>query len=66
MANEITAERFVIFRQYYDELVRFLTVKLRSRDQALDIAQEAFLRAVKAATQAKLASADGNVITLSE
>ncbi len=44
MANEIAAERFVIFRQYYDELVKFLTVKLRSRDQALDVAQETFLR----------------------
>lgn len=44
MANPIAAERVVLFRQYYDELVKFLTVKLRSRDQAQDVAQETFLR----------------------
>ena len=54
MANEITAERFVIFRQYYDELVRFLTVKLRSRDQALDIAQEAFLHVLTKSPSASI------------
>ncbi|MBX3301088.1 MAG: sigma-70 family RNA polymerase sigma factor [Nitrospira sp.] len=44
MANEIATERFIMFRQYYDELVRHLTLKLRSRDQAQDVAQETFLR----------------------
>jgi len=44
VANQIAAERAVIFQQYYDELVRFLTAKLRSRDQAMDVTQETFLR----------------------
>lgn len=44
MANQLAAERFSLFQEYYDELVRYLTVKLRSRDQALDVAQETFLR----------------------
>jgi RNA polymerase sigma factor (sigma-70 family) len=44
VAHEITAERFSLFREYYDELVRYLTVKLRSRDSAMDVAQETFLR----------------------
>lgn len=42
--DDIATERFVLFQQYYDELVRHLTAKLRSRDQAQDIAQETFLR----------------------
>jgi RNA polymerase sigma-70 factor (ECF subfamily) len=42
--SQITAERFSQFRTYYDELVAYLTVKLRSRDQAQDVAQETFLR----------------------
>ena len=40
----ITADRFLLFRDYYDELVAHLTKKLRSRDQAMDVAQETFLR----------------------
>lgn len=44
MDNQIAAERFSLFREYYDELVGFLTLKLRSRDQAMDVAQETFLR----------------------
>jgi RNA polymerase sigma factor (sigma-70 family) len=44
MAEPITADRFAIFREYYDELVTFLTMKLRSRDQAMDLVQETFLR----------------------
>lgn len=44
MESQIAVERFVLFRQYYDELVRYLTVKLRSRDQAQDVVQETFLR----------------------
>jgi RNA polymerase sigma factor (sigma-70 family) len=39
-----TADRFLLFREYYDELVIHLTRKLRSRDQAMDVAQETFLR----------------------
>lgn len=44
MAELITTERFSLFREYYDELVTHLTMKLRSRDQAMDVAQETFLR----------------------
>jgi RNA polymerase sigma-70 factor (ECF subfamily) len=44
MAELITAERFSLFREYYDELVTYLTMKLRSRDHAMDVAQETFLR----------------------
>ncbi|SLM48876.1 RNA polymerase sigma factor [Nitrospira japonica] len=44
MDNQLAAERFALFREYYDELVRYLTVRLRSRDQAMDVAQETFLR----------------------
>jgi RNA polymerase sigma-70 factor (ECF subfamily) len=44
MAELITAERFSVFREYYDDLVTYLTMKLRSRDQAVDVAQETFLR----------------------
>lgn len=44
MAELINAERFLLFREYYDDLVGYLTAKLRSRDQALDMAQETFLR----------------------
>ena len=42
--TELAAERFAIFREYYDELVTYLTAKLRSHDQAMDVAQETFLR----------------------
>ena len=44
MAEFTTAERFSVFREYYDDLVSYLTMKLRSRDQAMDVAQETFLR----------------------
>lgn len=44
MTELIAAERFAIFREYYDELVTYLTTKLRSREQAMDVAQETFLR----------------------
>jgi RNA polymerase sigma-70 factor (ECF subfamily) len=44
MADLIITERFSLFREYYDELVTYLTMKLRSRDQAMDVAQETFLR----------------------
>jgi RNA polymerase sigma-70 factor (ECF subfamily) len=44
MAELITAEQFSVFREYYDDLVAYLTMKLRSRDQAMDIAQETYLR----------------------
>ena len=44
MDNQLAAERFSLFREYYDELVSYLTLKLRSRDQAMDVAQEAYLR----------------------
>lgn len=44
VANQTVAERFVLFGQYYDELVRHLTVKLQSPDRAQDVAQETFLR----------------------
>lgn len=44
MSELITAERFLLFREYYDELVTYLTMKLRSHDQAMDVAQETFLR----------------------
>ena len=44
MAELITVERFSVFREYYDDLVTYLTMKLRSRDQAMDVAQETFLR----------------------
>lgn len=42
--NSTTADRFLLFRDYYDELVVHLTGKLRSRDQAMDVAQDTFLR----------------------
>lgn len=44
VANQTAAERFVIFGQYYDDLVRHMTVKLQSHDRAQDVAQETFLR----------------------
>jgi RNA polymerase sigma factor (sigma-70 family) len=40
----IATDRFPLFREYYDELVAHLTKKLRSRDHAMDVAQETFLR----------------------
>jgi RNA polymerase sigma factor (sigma-70 family) len=40
----ITTDRFLLFQEYYDELVAHLTKKLRSRDQAMDLAQDTFLR----------------------
>ncbi len=33
-----------LVREHYDELLSFLTVRLRSRDQASDVVQETFLR----------------------
>jgi RNA polymerase sigma factor (sigma-70 family) len=44
MTELIAADRFALFREYYDELVTYLTTKLRSREQAMDVAQETFLR----------------------
>ncbi|MEX5217139.1 MAG: sigma-70 family RNA polymerase sigma factor [Nitrospiraceae bacterium] len=44
MTNFTAAERFSVFGEYYDELVTYLTAKLRSRDQAMDVAQETYLR----------------------
>lgn len=44
MAELINAERFLLFREYYDDLVGYLTAKLWSRDHAMDVAQETFLR----------------------
>ncbi|MDN5941644.1 MAG: sigma-70 family RNA polymerase sigma factor [Nitrospira sp.] len=54
MAHEIPAERFSLFREYYDELVRYLTVKLRSRDSAMDVAQETFLRVLTQGSSAPI------------
>jgi RNA polymerase sigma-70 factor (ECF subfamily) len=45
-----TADRFLLFREYYDELVVHLTRRLRSRDQAMDLAQETFLRVLTQGT----------------
>lgn len=58
VANEIAAERFSLFREYYDELVRYLTAKLRSRDQAQDVAQEAFLRVLTQSQQQMLTAGE--------
>jgi RNA polymerase sigma-70 factor (ECF subfamily) len=44
MTELIAAERFALFREYYDELVTYFTAKLRSRDQAMDVVQETYLR----------------------
>lgn len=44
MTEFITAERFSLFRDYYDELLSYLTLKLRSRDRAMDVVQETYLR----------------------
>ncbi|MGC4098078.1 MAG: sigma-70 family RNA polymerase sigma factor [Nitrospira sp.] len=47
MDSQSAADRFSLFREYYDELLRFLTVRLRSHDQAMDLTQEAFLRVLR-------------------
>ncbi len=44
MSELLCTKRFPLFQEYYDELVTYLTMKLRSRDQAMDVAQETFLR----------------------
>ncbi len=44
MSELISAERFSLFQEYYDELVTYLTMRLRSRDHAEDVAQETYLR----------------------
>ncbi len=44
MSDTTTRVAFSQFRQYYDELLTFLTRKLGSHDQALDVTQETFLR----------------------
>ena len=44
MAELTAVERFSVFREYYDDLVAYLTMKLRSRDQAMDVAQETFVQ----------------------
>lgn len=54
VANEIAEERFALFREYYDELVRYLTAKLHSRDQALDVTQEAFLHVLTQSSSASI------------
>ncbi|WP_447599377.1 sigma-70 family RNA polymerase sigma factor [Nitrospira sp. Nam80] len=52
--HSITANRFQLFRDYYDELVAHLTRKLRSRDQAMDVAQETFLRVLSQQPDARV------------
>lgn len=42
--SEIKTRISSIYRQYYSELYRFLSSKLRSREDAAEIAQEAFIR----------------------
>lgn len=49
MDNQLVAERFSLFREYYDELLSYLTLRLRSRDQAKDVTQETFLRVLSQA-----------------
>ncbi len=44
MSDSDTKLVFSHFRQYYDELLAFLTRRLGSHDQALDVTQETFLR----------------------
>ena len=44
MDNQAASNRFAQFQDYYDELLSYLTVRLRSRDQAMDVTQETFLR----------------------
>ncbi|BCA57163.1 RNA polymerase sigma factor FecI [Nitrospira sp. KM1] len=46
MDNQAGLDRFSLFREYYDELLSYLTLRLQSRDQAKDITQETFLRAL--------------------
>jgi RNA polymerase sigma-70 factor (ECF subfamily) len=42
--SEIRKQINSIYRECYDELCRFLSYRLRSRDEAAEIAQEAFTR----------------------
>lgn len=42
--SEIRKQINSVYRQYYDELYRFLSFKLRCREDAAEIAQEAFTR----------------------
>ena len=55
--------------RYHEGEIRVLDARLSERKISGRFSvhdREAFLRAVKAATQAKLSSVDGNIITLSE
>lgn len=44
MSEPLNTTSFPLFYEYYEELLGFLTRKLGSRDQALDVTQEAYLR----------------------
>ena len=44
MDNQAGVDRFPLFREYYDELLGYLTLRLRSRDEARDLTQETFAR----------------------
>ncbi len=44
MDDQAGVGRLPLFRDYYDELLNYLTLRLRSRDQARDVTQETFLR----------------------
>ncbi|MDR4496061.1 MAG: sigma-70 family RNA polymerase sigma factor [Nitrospirales bacterium] len=44
MPEPVSTTSFPLFQEYYAELLAFLTRKLGSRDQALDVTQETYLR----------------------
>ena len=44
MPEPVNTTSFPLFQEYYAELLAFLTRKLGSRDQALDVTQETYLR----------------------
>lgn len=44
MDDQAKVDHFPLFREYYDELLSYLTLRLRSRDQARDLTQETFAR----------------------
>ncbi|HNP29996.1 MAG: sigma-70 family RNA polymerase sigma factor [Nitrospira sp.] len=50
MPEPVNTTSFPLFHEYYEELLAFLTRKLGSRDQALDVTQETYLRVLNKKT----------------
>lgn len=44
MSEQSTADGLWVFRQYYDELLGFLTARLGCREQAADVVQDTYVR----------------------